>query len=243
MINGLSLKEVKERLSAPFPASAFGTLEIGKRSVEYLDIDVIEERLNDVVGVFNWSFNVEPAQVIEISSRKAICLVGRLSIYDDDGRLVCEKSSCGGAKVIISSATGEAEDIPNDCLIASRSVFKQCCKSLFGVFKKDTAQGQSQSTSQPAAPNQGVYTVTFKSPLTHFPKGYKAQVVVDGEYHQRELIIWESIVNKLTAEWGERYSFEQFMDFVANNPQLKVVGETRCYDGKEQLIFSSYQNV
>lgn len=99
-VNGMPIREVWEKLQAEFPSDA--VKKHPSTGMAYIPVEKIEERLNNVVGMGNWDFElIAPVQVYSFGSDgfESCIASGKLSIYDDE-RVPIVRSTSGAADVI-----------------------------------------------------------------------------------------------------------------------------------------------
>ena len=82
-MNGIPIGEVWEKLKAGFPPDALKQHPTTKK--DYIPVEIIEKRLNEVVGMENWDFLVDSTQVCRFGKdgRESCVVSGRLVLYDD----------------------------------------------------------------------------------------------------------------------------------------------------------------
>lgn len=79
---------VYEQPAEHFPASAHKTKSIGGANLTYVDGEMVVSRLNEVLGVGGWSFEVKDIKVLE----DEVWALGRITVYGPDRTIVREQA-------------------------------------------------------------------------------------------------------------------------------------------------------
>ncbi len=114
-----------EQLAARFHASAHKTKTIGGRDLTYVDGEMVISRLNEVLGLAGWAFEVGQIQVLE----KEVWATGTLTVYTRDGAVVRQQA---GGQIINRTRAGEIIELSNDIKGAVTDCLKKCA-TLVGV--------------------------------------------------------------------------------------------------------------
>ena len=215
-VNGIPIREVWEKLQAEFPSDA--VKKHPSTGMAYIPVEKIEERLNNVVGMGNWDFElIAPVQVCSFGADgfESCIASGKLSIYDDE-RVPIVRSTGGAANSVDS---------------AVQDVFKRCAKR-FGIGVKGKAStGSRQPGREPQ--KEVVVKVTVMEPFKALPKGgVKAKVCCDGE--TLELFIWKKQWDDLQKAYGEKFQIGQKLN------EMTFRGIRKEYRGSMQLEFVSF---
>ena len=116
-----------KRLSEPFPPEVEGTLNKGGVSFQFVPVSEVMARLNDVLGVGNWSFQtktctrdlLEPDYIIA-----HVCLTANI-----DGNTV-QMEAHGGTEINRSRKTGDVVALENDYKTAESDALKKAATRL-----------------------------------------------------------------------------------------------------------------
>lgn len=150
MVNGKELSKVFMELAEPFPKEKIKIRDFDNKP--YVEVDTLLERLNEVVGVQNYSdeYTTELMQVLDTFCIIATCTI---SIFDDEGKLVCKKSMTGGSNIAFpyidkdkTQKATEVNSIPNDITSACQDAFKKVCTKRLGMAShqlKAVAKGEA----------------------------------------------------------------------------------------------------
>ena len=150
MVNGKELAKVFEELSKPFPKEKIKIRDFDNKP--YVEVDTLLERLNEVVGVQNYS-DEYTTELMQVQDTFCIIATCTLSIFDDDGKLVCKKSMTGGSNIAFpyvdkdkTQKATEVNSIPNDITSACQDAFKKVCTKRLGMASqqlKAVAKGEA----------------------------------------------------------------------------------------------------
>lgn len=186
-----------------------------------LPIELVEGRMRSVLA-FNFSFEPQyQPQVYELGGKAAIFVVVKISIFDDEGQLVCSRSHGGGADIIISKGSNSPIDMSADYKSAISDAFKKAALS-FGVgsyikmdakeskyiasdkgssAKKQGAADKSANTKdEPKPQNSGDDNVSFtvlELPNEKLSNGSLSRLEVkvkDQDGREGMLIIWDKAI-------------------------------------------------
>lgn len=230
-VNGMPICEVWKKLQAEFPSDA--VKEHPSTGMAYIPVEKIEERLNNVVGMGNWDFElIAPVQVCRFGAEgfESCVASGKLSIYDDE-RIPIVRSTSGAADVIYPKNSTRPTSVANSVDSAVQDVFKRCAKR-FGVGMKGKASARSRQSGR-ESPKEVVMKVTIMEPFKALPKGgAKAKVCVDGE--TLELYIWKKQWDDLQKTYGEKFQIGQKLN------EMTFCGIRKEYRGSMQLEFVSF---
>jgi len=230
-VNGMPIREVWEKLQAEFPADA--VKKHPSTGMAYIPVEKIEERLNTVVGMGNWDFElIAPVHVCSFGADgfESCVASGKLSIYDDD-RVPIVRSTGGAADVIYPKESTRPTSVANSVNSAVQDVFKRCAKR-FGIGMKGKASTRSRQFNQESQKEVFV-KVTVMEPFKALPKGgVKAKVCCDGE--TLEIFIWKKQWDDLQKAYGEKFQIGQKLN------EMTFRGIRKEYRGSMQLEFVSF---
>lgn len=227
-INGMPIREVWKKLRAEFPPSAVKRHPSTRK--EYIPVNQIEDRLNEVVGTENWSFVTDRPQICVFGTSGHECCVvsGRLILYDDD-RIPIIRSTCGGSDIIYPNEATRPTSVANAVDSAVQDVFKRCAKR-FGIgWKKKTASAQD-GKSGGCTQQEKKMKVLVLEPFKALPRG-GAKARVSYEEKTMELVFWAAQWEKLHQEYGERFQVGSKIN------EITFFGVEKLYRGVPQLEF------
>ncbi len=159
-INGKSLEQVRRELAAPCNVSDFG----GKK---YISFRTVEQRMREVLG-WNFSFEIIPGETFrEVHGGvMSIAMVGKITIYDDDGRVVTSFSWAGGEDQAQQKRDDEDDgsdprffNLRNTVDMATQDVFRRtalrmgCCSDTETELRSNS--GSSNGGRNSARSNRG----------------------------------------------------------------------------------------
>ncbi len=230
-VNGMPIREVWEKLQAEFPSDAIK--KHPTTEMEYIPVEKIEERLNSVVGMENWDFElIAPVQVCRFGAEgfESCVASGKLSIYDDE-RVPIVRSTGGAADIIYPKNSSRPTSVANAVDSAVQDVFKRCAKR-FGIGMKGKASARPRQSSR-ESPKEVVMKVTIMEPFKALPKGgAKVKVCFDGE--TLELYIWKKQWDNLQEAYGEKFQIGRKLN------EMTFRGIRKEYHGSMQLEFVSF---
>lgn len=235
MINGKTFSQVLAELSTPFDESLFKDNPAG---FSYLPFEVYLERMDTVIGVFNYDFEITHTDWVDVGEKKHISTVGKVTIRDDDGRVVSVKSATGDADVICKKVENpgdkpQAVKPGNDAKTAAHDAFKGCCRMLGvgdeqlrdkrkgngnkgGTKSSNSASRPSGSSSNNANGTEEVVRVVVGGAFKSLQgKGYKAPAVIKETGEKVSLILWNDGIEAVKkymplADFLEKYKDKEF---------------------------------
>jgi len=167
-------KDLLKQLSAPFPAELEGTLNKGGVAFKFVSVNEVIARLNDVLGVENWTFEVISCERSLEGGDNIIAHV-RLSAYMDKP---LQRDAYGGAEVK-TKRDGGLLDLGNDHKIAVSDALKKAA-SMIGVglylYRSEEALAHEAHASEDPEVQQ-LYE-NFTSLIEKFDKAQKEEVAV-----------------------------------------------------------------
>ena len=240
-INGKSAGQIIEELSAPFKKEQFRENYFG---YFYLPVEAFRERMDEVVGIMNYDVITTAPEVVTVGTRPQVLLRVSVTIRDDSGNVFVTKESPGGAAVIISNTTNEADSVKNDAESAAQDGFKRCCKLLGMAGKQLKEMRGSGSGTIPGSASSETPTELFKvTLLEEFQSlgkdGYAAQVVLEGG-EEIKLVIWKDAQDKIE----ETLPMDDFLRLSKRGKQFCLYGKRNTFTPKKgrpqnQLIMES----
>lgn len=226
-VNGVPIQEVWKRLQAEFPASDIRQHPATNR--EYVPVEKIEERLNEVVGMENWSFIVDKPQICAFgSSGHESCIVsGRLILYDDE-HIPIVRSTGGASDIIYPKESDRPTSVANAVDSAVQDVFKRCAKR-FGIARMEK-RANSQCMGRREGVQEKLMKVLVLEPFKALPRG-GAKVTVSHENQTFELVFWSNQWKKLQETYGNRFQIGEKIN------EISFYGLKKEYRGVSQIEF------
>lgn len=126
--NSQSGSAISLNLSSPFPEEMEKTIVKGGVSLIYLPISEVINRLNKVIGVDSWSFEIVSVARDVVDTDEIVAHVN-LSVLFPDGRTVT-KHGIGGQSVKRAKASGKPIDLGNDFKGAVSDALKKAAQTL-----------------------------------------------------------------------------------------------------------------
>ena len=116
---------VYQRLAERFAPEAHRVKDIGSAKLTYVDGETVISRLNEVLGVDGWSFEVKDIHILE----NEVWALGRLTAVIDGKTVVREQV---GGQIINRKRLGEIIELSNDIKGAITDCAKKCA-TLVGI--------------------------------------------------------------------------------------------------------------
>lgn len=126
--NSQSGSAIAANLSSPFPEEMEKTIVKGGASLIYLPISEVINRLNKVIGVDSWSFEIVSVARDVVDADEVIAHIN-LSVLFPDGKLVT-KHGIGGQSVKRAKSSGKPIDLGNDFKGAVSDALKKAAQTL-----------------------------------------------------------------------------------------------------------------
>lgn len=119
-VRGLETAEIERKLSEPFPEDAFETPDYS--DIEYLSVESIEGRLDEVVGKLSYDLcYTEPKVITEVSGKITVSVLCSFTLYADDGTAICRKAFNGAADVNFTKDGTPKDKAMQSCISAAQS--------------------------------------------------------------------------------------------------------------------------
>lgn len=130
----MSDKGVYEQLTERFAPEDHKTKTIGGTTLTYIDGEMVTSRLNEVLGLGGWSFEVKDIKVLD----NEVWALGRMTVYGPDRTVVREQA---GGQIINRKKSGEIIELSNDIKGAVTDCMKKCATLLgVGLYLYDKAE-------------------------------------------------------------------------------------------------------
>jgi hypothetical protein len=121
-------QDLYKRLSEEFPKELLGTLTKGGSRLTYAPIAEVVTRLNEVIGVGNWSSHVVKVWRDETDTDWILAVV-RLEAKMPDGSVI-HKEQAGGQKIKRVQTSKDPIDLGDEYKGAVSDALKKCCQQL-----------------------------------------------------------------------------------------------------------------
>ncbi len=244
-INGKPFSEIQKELHQPFE-----NITTDFRGNDALTIEMVEERLDDVLG-FNYSFVLlnEPnlVNIPNLNGEPVYFLMGTgvIQVFDDNGQMVCQHTQGGGARITYIDESGAPKDPTNNLQAAISDIKKKCAKNGLGIgryltanAKKEKNAKRGQQKGKVDRPNNSIAvdeSKYVKLKVLSNPTVFRDRIVimVSNGATKCEAVIWDKLTRKLDVEMlGKIHSFTPGETFEA-------IYEEKPYEGKMQWRISS----
>ena len=227
-ITGIPLDEVMTHLAAPFDESAFDSNSRNRGGIEYLPVETMEARLDDVFGKIGYDRIVSDLQTIEFGATTTVIVKMACIFYDSEHTAILTKSAHGGSDLQIND-NGNAVSIKSAVASAESDAFKKICSSL-GI---GTEQLRAKNTFGNNAASLKEFTVMVKGNWKRKDSYIKADV----EYNKAivELCIFKDSFNEIE----KRFTIERLIN-ESTGRTLTFKGTENTYNGKQQLILKGF---
>ena len=131
MINGKTLGAVLAEIQVPAPE-----LMDHKQDKTYYPIEAYENRLQNVVGLENYTAEYSAVQHIQFQSGQSVlCCTCTLKFFDENRDVAYQTQGIGTSELIMDSEKGRLYGLNNAGYICQLSAFKSACKAvnIFGL--------------------------------------------------------------------------------------------------------------
>ncbi len=176
-------KDLLKQLSTPFPEELEGTLNKGGMAFRFVSVNEVIARLNEVLGVENWTFEVISCERTLEGGDNIIAHV-RLSALIEGKSL--QRDAYGGAEVK-AKKNGGLLDLGNDHKIAVSDALKKAA-SMIGVglylYRSEEALAHEAHASED--PEVRELYDNFSSLIAKFDKPQKEEVAIFWKEHAGE---------------------------------------------------------
>lgn len=226
-VNGIPIQEVWKRLQEEFPPSDIRRHPVTHK--EYVPVEKVEERLNEVIGMENWSFIADKPQICTFgNSEHESCIVsGRLILYDDD-HIPIIRSTGGASDIIYPKDSERPTSVANVVDSAVQDVFKRCAKR-FGIARLEKEE-DSKSAGRCYSAQEKLMKVLVLEPFKALPRG-GAKVTVSCENQTLELVFWSNKWKMLQERYGNRFRIGGKIN------EIRFYGVEKEYRGIPQIEF------
>ena len=226
-VNGISIQEVWKMLQAEFPEADIRRHPTTNK--RYSPVEKIEERLNAVVGMENWSFITDKPQICKFgNSGHESCIVsGKLILYDDE-HVPIVRSTGGASDIIYPKESDRPTSVANAVDSAVQDVFKRCAKR-FGIARLEK-ETHFQSTGRKDGTQEKFMDVLVLEPFKALPKG-GAKVMVSRDGQTFEMVFWSNQWKQIQEKYGNRFQIGEKIN------KISFYGVEKEYRGATQIEF------
>lgn len=234
LINGKTKEEVINELKRPFTKDQ---IKYNHSDQPYVPIDLVEERLDSVLGL-NWSFKLmEPIKVLPLKEinndgemKNTINLLGCgiLEIWDDDGNLISSRASGNGTEAI-TLKSGFYKDISTDYNSAVSYILSKAAKR-FGVAR--TLDIKSSSNPADGSDSAQIKIVELLSKGSENSKMFRFNVR-DNLNRDAHMIIWKDSVLARSGKF-------ELLKKQPIKKKIKIAATENNYNGSLQFIVSDF---
>lgn len=223
MINGKPIDQIEDELREEFPESDF---EKEKTKFEYLPVEKLEERLDKVIGKFNYDRLVSDRAVLEAGNTRTVTVKMTLVFYDDERKIFIKKSAYGGADLQLN-ANGNAVSIKQAVAAAESDAFKHCCQTL-GIGAKQLREKNYNDK------NEKKINIVLRSGFKKTEDYIKAQAAAESG-KEAEFIIFKDAFET----FEKKCSLEKLMS-CRPGTRFTFMGVEKSYKNKAQIIFKDH---
>lgn len=174
------MSDVYHSLSEPFPQEMEKRLNKGGANLTYIPISEVINRMNKVLGVENWSFNVKTWQQVGTS------IVAHVIVHAKINGTMVSRDGVGGQKIKMSKQ-GDPIDIGDEVKGAVSDALKKAVQTLgVGLYLARSEEAIeieqvmdsyiSPVQTQPVAPVQSEKYTQFKSLIDGLPAEGKQHI-------------------------------------------------------------------
>lgn len=173
-------KDLLKQLSTPFPEELEGTLNKGGMAFRFVSVNEVIARLNEVLGVENWNFEIISCERTLEGGDNIIAHV-RLSAYVNDKLL--QRDAYGGAEVK-AKKNGGLLDLGNDHKIAVSDALKKAASMIgVGLYLYRSEEALAHEAQDPEVKE---LFDNFTSLISGFDKTQKEEVAIFWKEHAGE---------------------------------------------------------
>ena len=258
-VNGKSLSTVSDELTAQFPQDrtnwGYAVGNDGREYPAWIRADAYERRLNEVLGLLNYSREATESRIITLGEASYAVTKVTLTIYDDSGSVVAVKSANG------SSALGNG-DLKSNLASAESEAIKQLCHDMglgagqmHFVSRKQKLETAKSKSRYPAAPpvadaapvapyaagqqvtgsgnERGVPVVVTLSSMFANGNGHVYADAVDNNGNPVKVKIFKNVYPEIERAAGK--PFASFVSEAIPGTKLRFRGEYKEYNGTTQV--------
>jgi len=247
-INGIALSKVRQALVAEIPVSSENwSFDSRTNQPSYIKVDAFERRFNEIIGPLCYSRVPELSQIVVIEDKTYIQTLVKVTIYDDNGDVVCERAANG------VSATGNG-DPKSNYATAESEAFKQLCYDMgigsaqqkqVGFVKKSDKVESSKAASRSTSGNSEVMpTVALPKGEQHIKAVLKEDMSGSGSFISakaedesgREVVV-KIFRNKFREIEKTVGDVNGYISGLKKGVTMTFLGEYREYKGEIQCTF------
>lgn len=251
-INGLTLKELFQALSAPFEPG-----QLKRRDMDdcvYLPYKEVRKRLNECTG-FRYDETYTPVKVETITGPDGACrniytTQCTITLLSDEGTKIISRT-CNGSSVASYVYKGDkkkgiemlnTQAVENDIENACIDAFKRCCKRL-GIDSEEKGRKSGGNGNRKggagSVSEEKQYYITFKSNFSSLRNGgFRADIYC--ESGETVLVIFPDSIKTFTSLMSDKT--KSLGEANCAGKAISVVGTTLLFNGVKQIRFTGFPN-
>ena len=245
-INGTALSKIRQALVAEIPvSSANWSFDSRTNQPSYIKADAFERRFNEVIGPLNYSRVPELSQLVTIEDKTYVQTLVKVTIYDDNGDVVCERAANG------VSMTGNG-DPKSNYASAESEAFKQLCfdmgigsaqqKQAGYVKKSDKIESSKAASRGTGGDGAGMPTVAalpkgeqhIKAVLKEDMSGSGSFISAKAEDESGREVVVKIFRNKFQEIEKTVGDVNRYISGLKKGVTMTFLGEYREYKGEIQ---------
>ena len=196
-INNRSVQEIVALLQAPYPKDKVA-YRADKDKRPYFPKEVYFERLDNVIGIHNYQFQIIHQPVLQKVGTDTV-YVGtvELKIYTDDGVLVpgLSVTEMGSSSVIFRQNTEKPLSLLFDMRAAVTSAQKECIRTLCGPASHASEYVSNQGGNAGVKPTQYEQkSISLSNPFAEKSNMISTKGTFEGK--QYDVIMWKNNINE-----------------------------------------------
>ena len=206
----------------------------------YVSVSAVEGRVAELLLPSNYSFECGEPQLFSAGKESAFVVTGKLTLIDDDGKVVCTRQMPGGADLSFLKNDKEmaANELKTFVTAAKSAAFVNCWLAMGLGDKSELHFGGSKGKTQQAQ----VYEVKFTSAFSYSERAGLLKATAEVEGKTVEFKIFKDGLEGLAKKYGKSVP-EVVKCIVANygpgkaRPTWKCAGTLGEYKGAPQFVF------
>ena len=237
-VNGKTLSEIAFGLEAALPEDAFKSLSY--RDDQYLKVETVEDRLNEVVGRMNYDLEYSEPQVVEPVREKMSIIMGcTFTLYSDERERILKRSAYSAADVIFTSDGSISDGGLKQCIgTAQSNAFKRMAASLgVGIEQLRERNENASHKSRGSGRTSTQIRVSFDSMAKRYGSVLKADCVNVDTGERTFFTMFKKSFPAIESAFG---SVENFCNNIRPGAVYEFLGHSdRDPSGNPQVVFDS----
>lgn len=239
-IDGKALNEVFQALKEDIPDVVRHMEDNGQ---PYLNIEVLRKFFEQHIPVKNYGFDVLDLQLCQYDTAACFTCIGRMTIYDDSGKMVVEKSHIGSYNCQ-KTANGKVVDMAMAAKNAAIAARKNCI-TMFGCGERqlnlEKAKRKGRNTGNRKDPKEsrhmpevgkGDFLLQYDSQkkVVDTPKLLLVPVIcLDHENYWTRLLIWKN----------NKPDIKKLVDWIMQGKPFSCKGKFERYNDEFRIVFEN----